>query len=281
MGRGVVDAVGAPALYVVSTPIGNMGDFSFRAVEVLRSVALILAEDTRHSRHLLERYGITTPISAYHEHNEARALPGLVARMLAGELMALITDAGTPIVSDPGARLVRGAIDAGVKVIPVPGASALLAAVVASGIPADRFTFLGFLPRKGRERRDALELVRGSAHAVVLYEAPSRVADTLDDIAALGVPDRAVAVARELTKHFEDIQRGTVGTLAAYYRDTPPRGEVVIVLDGMPPRTSSEESLRPHLERLRAEGLSTRDIIAALVGEGASRNVAYRLAHEP
>ena len=268
-------------LYIVSTPIGNMGDFSFRAVEVLRSVALILAEDTRHSRHLLDRYDIRTPVSAYHEHNEARALPGLVARMVAGESMALITDAGTPVVSDPGARLVRGAIDAGLKVIPVPGASALLAAVVASGIPADRFTFLGFLPRKGRERREALELVMNTEHAIVLYEAPARVADTLDDIAELGATERPAAVARELTKHFEDIQRGTVGTLAAYYRQSPPRGEVVIVLDGAPARISSEESLRPHVERLRAEGLSTRDIVAALVLEGASRNVAYRLAHEP
>ena len=272
---------GVAGLYVVSTPIGNMGDFSFRAVEVLRSVSLILAEDTRHSRHLLDRYEIRTPVSAYHEHNEARALPGLVARMVAGEAMALITDAGTPVVSDPGARLVRGAIDAGLKVIPVPGASAVLAAVVASGIPADRFTFLGFLPRKGRERREALELVRETDHAVVLYEAPARVADTLEDIAGLGAPKRPAAVARELTKHFEDIQRGTVSALAAYYRESPPRGEVVIVLDGAPPGISTEESLRPHVERLRAEGLSTRDIVAALVLEGASRNVAYRLAHEP
>jgi 16S rRNA (cytidine1402-2'-O)-methyltransferase len=268
-------------LYVVSTPIGNMGDFSFRAVEVLRSVSLILAEDTRHSRHLLDRYEIHTPVSAYHEHNEARALPGLVARMVAGESMALITDAGTPVISDPGARLVRGAIDAGINVIPIPGASALLAALVASGIPADRFTFLGFLPRKGRERREALEVVRDTEHAVVLYEAPARVADTLGDIAELGAPDRLVAVARELTKHFEEIQRGTVSALAAYYKESPPRGEVVIVLDGAPPRISTEESLRPHLARLRAEGLSPREIVAALVLEGASRNVAYRLAHEP
>jgi 16S rRNA (cytidine1402-2'-O)-methyltransferase len=258
-----------------------MGDFSYRAVEVLRSVALILAEDTRHSRHLLDRYDIPTPVSAYHEHNEARALPGLVARMAAGESMALITDAGTPIISDPGARLVRGAIEAGVRVTPVPGASALLAAIVASGIPADRFTFLGFLPRKGRERREALEVVRETTHAVVLYEAPTRVAATLGDIAELGVPDRPVAVARELTKHFEEIRRGTVAQLAAYYEEVPPRGEVVIVLDGAPVATATEESLRPRVERLRAEGLSARDIVAALVLEGASRNVAYRLAHEP
>ena len=272
---------GAAGLYVVSTPIGHMGDFSYRAVEVLRSVALILAEDTRHSRHLLDRYDIQTPVSAYHEHNEARALPGLVARMLAGESMALITDAGTPTISDPGARLVRGAIEAGVRVTPVPGASALLAAIVASGIPADRFTFLGFLPRKGRERRDALEVVRETTHAVVLYEAPGRVAATLGDIVELGAPDRPAAVARELTKHFEEIRRGTVAELAAYYEESPPRGEVVIVLDGAPVAVATEESFRPRVERLRAEGLSAREIVATLVLEGASRNVAYRLAHEP
>ena len=277
----MVDQGGVAGLYVVSTPIGNMGDFSFRAVEVLRSVSLILAEDTRHSRHLLDRYEIRTPVSAYHEHNEAKALPGLVRRMLAGESMALITDAGTPVVSDPGARLVRGVIDAGLPVIPVPGASAVLAALVASGVPADRFTFLGFLPRKGRERREALELVRDTPHAIVLYEAPARVADTLGEIAALGSRDRAAAVARELTKHFEEIRRGTVGDLAAYYSESPPRGEVVIVLEGVPLEAATEESLRPQVERLRAEGKSARDIVAALVLEGASRNVAYRLAHEP
>ena len=272
---------GVAGLYVVSTPIGNMGDFSFRAVDVLKAVSVILAEDTRHSRHLLERYEIHTPLSAYHEHNEAKALPGLIARMQAGESMALITDAGTPVVSDPGGRLVRGAIDAGIRVTPVPGASAMLAALVASGIPGDRFTFIGFLPRKGRERREALELIREAPHAVILYEAPSRVAATLAEIAELGAPDRPVAVARELTKHFEEIRRGTVGEVAAYYRESPARGEVVIVLDGAPPRTATDESLRPQVERLRAEGLSARDIVAALVREGASRNVAYRLAHEP
>ena len=273
---------GAPAgLYVVSTPIGNMGDFSFRAVEILRAVAVVLAEDTRHSRHLMDRYEIRTPLVAYHEHNEARALPGLVARMVAGESMALITDAGTPIVSDPGGRLVRAAIDAGVRIFPIPGASALLAAVVASGIPADRFTFLGFLPRKGRERREALELIQRAEHATVLYEAPPRVVDTLTDIIGLGAPERAVAVARELTKHFEEVRRGTVSEVAAYYKESPPRGEVVIVVDRAPVVLATEESLRGEVLRLRADGLSTRDIVAALVQQGTSRNVAYRLAHEP
>ena len=280
MGRRVVETEGSPGLYVVSTPIGNMGDFSFRAVEVLRSVALILAEDTRHSRHLLDRYDIRTPVAAYHEHNEARALPGLVERLAAGESMAIITDAGTPLLSDPGGRLVQGAIDAGVRVVPVPGASALLAALVASGIPADRFTFLGFLPRKGRERREALEMVKSAAHAIVIYEAPGRVAGTLGEIADLGVPHRAATVARELTKRFEDIQRGTVGALAAYYMESPPRGEVVIVLDRAPAGAATAESLRSEVARLRAAGLSTRDVVAALVEQGAPRNLAYRLAHE-
>jgi 16S rRNA (cytidine1402-2'-O)-methyltransferase len=152
---------------------------------------------------------------------------------------------------------------------------------VASGIPADRFTFLGFLPRKGHERREALEIVKKAEHAIVIYEAPGRVAATLAEIAELGPPDRAAAVARELTKHFEDIRRGTVGTLSAYYSESPPRGEVVIVLDRAPAQAATEESLRAHVARLRAEGLSTRDVAAALVEHGASRNVAYRLAHEP
>jgi 16S rRNA (cytidine1402-2'-O)-methyltransferase len=224
---------------------------------------------------------IETPVSAYHEHNEARALPGLVKRLAAGESMAIITDAGTPILSDPGARLVRGAIDAGVNVTPVPGASALLAALVVCGMVVDRFTFLGFLPRKGRERREVMELIRTIQHPVVIYEAPARVADTLSDIVALGDPERPVAVARELTKVFEDVGRGTVAALAAYYRESPPRGEVVMIVDGAADQAVSEETLRSHVARFRAEGASARDIVTSLVAEGASRNVAYRLAHEP
>ena len=270
----------ARGLYVVSTPIGNMGDFSFRAVETLRAVAVVLAEDTRHSRHLLDRYEIGTPLLAYHEHNEARTLPGLVARMAAGEPMALVTDAGTPLLSDPGGRLVQAAIDAGVRVFPVPGASALLAALVASGISADRFTFLGFLPRKGRERREAVELVLRAGHTTVLYEAPSRVADTLAELASEGMSDRRASVARELTKHFEEIRRGTVGELATYYGESPPRGEVVLVIEGASTSPPTEDALRSEVARLRADGLSSRDIVAALVQAGAARNVAYRLAHE-
>jgi 16S rRNA (cytidine1402-2'-O)-methyltransferase len=217
-------------LYVVSTPIGNMGDFSFRAVEILKSVSLVLAEDTRHSRHLLDRYDISTPMASYHEHNEAKTTPRLVSRLLRGESLALVSDAGTPLLSDPGARLVRAAIDAGVSVVPVPGPSAALAALVASGLDADRFLFLGFLPRTGRARGAALAEIASSRHTVVVYESPNRLADTLAELEGLGAGLRPAVVAREMTKQFEDIQRGTVTDLLAYYQERPVRGEVVLVV---------------------------------------------------
>jgi 16S rRNA (cytidine1402-2'-O)-methyltransferase len=259
-----------------------MGDFSFRAVETLRSVAAVLAEDTRHSVHLLKRYDIATPLVAYHEHNEAKATPAVVARLLAGESFALISDAGTPLLSDPGRRLVRAAIEAGIVVSPVPGASALLAALVASGLDPDRFTFFGFLPRKGAERREVIGEVTILRHTAVVYEAPSRVADTLAELARAGAGAREAVVARELTKQFEESRRGTVAELAAYYVDAPPRGEVVIVIAGAPaPESASEDALRSRAAELRAEGHTARDIVAALTVEsGAPRNLAYRIAHE-
>ena len=273
---------GCGTLYVVSTPIGNMGDFSFRAVEVLQHVAAVLAEDTRHSRHLLDRYSIATPLLPYHEHNEAKATPRLIERLKAGEALALISDAGTPLLSDPGARLVRAAVEAGIAVSPIPGASALLAALVASGLDLDRFTFYGFLPRKGGDRRSALAEIVHLRHAAVVYEAPPRVGDTLAELAAAGAGERAMVVARELTKQFEEVRRGTVAALAAYYLDAPPRGEVVIVVAGASaPLGATEGDLRARAAELRAEGRAPRDVAAALASEmGAARNLAYRLAHE-
>lgn len=268
-------------LYVVSTPIGNMGDFSFRAVETLRAVAAVLAEDTRHTRHLLDRYAIDVPLVAYHEHNEAKTTPALVARLVAGESLALVSDAGTPLLSDPGARLVRAATEAGIRVSPIPGASALLAALVASGLDVDRFTFFGFLARKGPDRRAAIDEIASAPHVVVLYEAANRVADTLAELAEAGAGARATVVARELTKQYEELRRGTVTQLAAYYGHTPPRGEVVILIAGRIPQATSEDELRARATALRAEGRSTRDVAAALAAEfGAPRNLAYRLAHE-
>jgi len=268
-------------LYIVSTPIGNLGDISVRAIETLKRVHVVLAEDTRHSRPLLQRFEIETPLLSYHEHNEARTATALVARLVAGESMALISDAGTPLLSDPGARLVAAAIEAGVRVVPIPGASALLSALVASGISADRFTFFGFLERKGAERTQAIAEIASLSHTALLYEAAPRVAATLRDLSEAGCGARMGSVARELTKQFEEVKRGTLDSLAAYYDESPPRGEVVIVIEGAPLVEVDENAARAHARALRAGGLSARDVARSLVAEqGIARNVAYRLAQE-
>src|SRR5450432_918916 len=268
-------------LYVVSTPIGNLGDLSTRAVETLKGVSVVLAEDTRHSRPLLARFEIGTPLQSYHEHNEARTADSLVARMVAGESMALISDAGTPLLSDPGARLVAAAIEARVRVVPIPGASALLSALVASGISAERFTFYGFLERKGAERTSALAEIALLSHTAVLYEAAPRVAATLRDLSGIGCGARSGAVARELTKQFEEVRRGTLDELALYYDEAPPRGEVVLVIAGAPAVVADENAAREKARALRAGGLSARDVARTLVAEqGITRNAAYKLAQE-
>lgn len=268
-------------LFVVSTPIGNLGDFSFRAVEVLKGVGEILAEDTRHSRTLLDRYSITTPVASYHEHNEAKMTPTLVERLSAGESMALVSDAGTPLLSDPGARLVAACIDAGVDVVPVPGASALLAALVASGIDATRFTFFGFLTRSGSERRAALDEITSLTHTSVVYESPNRLVATLGELEQRGNGERLAAVAREMTKQYEEVRRGTVGELRTYYEDNPPRGEIVVVLSGASVRLPDDAVVRDRVRALRASGLSSRDAAATAATElGVSKRVAYRMAQD-
>jgi 16S rRNA (cytidine1402-2'-O)-methyltransferase len=277
----VSDAPAHGTLYVVSTPIGHMGDFSFRAVETLRSVGLILAEDTRHSRRLLNRYEITTPLLAYHEHNEAKMTPRLVERLAAGESFALISDAGTPLVSDPGARLVDAAAAAGLPVVPVPGASAMLAALVVSGLDASRFTFFGFLPRSGGDRTDALETLASLAHTAILYESPNRVAATLGALETVGAGERACVVARELTKQFEEVRRGTVSELAAYHEHAAPKGEVVIVLGGAAKPVVTEDMVRERVRALRGAGMSARDAAAAVADElDVPKRLAYRMTQE-
>lgn len=271
-------------LYVVSTPIGNLGDITYRAVETLRQVALILCEDTRHSRALLDHYAITTPVSPLHEHNEARETSRVIERLATGDAIALISDAGTPLVSDPGARLVHSALDAGYQVIPIPGASALLSALVGSGLPPDNFTFVGFLARKGKERAAQLAFLSELSHTGVVYESPNRVGDTLDDLARVmgeGASSRRAVVARELTKRYEEFRRGSVAELAAEFRDTSPRGEVVILVEGRAEEILDESVLRDSAQSLRREGATTREIVRSLVERhGAPRNLAYRLAQD-
>lgn len=273
--------VGAGSLYVVATPIGNLGDITSRAIDILGSVDVVVAEDTRHSRTLMQHLGLGTPMIAYHEHNEARESPRLVQRMLSGESIALISDAGTPLLSDPGARLVAAATEAGIAVVPIPGASALLSALVVSGIAADQFTFIGFLPRKGGARSAMLRVVARSPFTTVLYESPQRVAATLADLLEIGCGDRAAALARELTKRFEEVRRGTVASLLRE-AEAGMRGEVVLVIAGAAESVPTESEARDMVTRMRSEGASSRDMIDRLTGElGVPRNVAYKLAHSP
>lgn len=273
---------GAPgSLYIVSTPIGNMGDMSYRAVEVLTSAALVVAEDTRHSRRLLDHYGVATKTAAYHEHNEAREAPRIVKRLLGGDSVALITDAGTPLLSDPGARLVSATIAAGIPVVPVPGASALLAALVGSGLAGDEFTFFGFLPRRGKERLQRLAQIMTLQHTGIIYESPLRVGATLAELSAAGAGARSAVVARELTKKFEEFARGTVAGLADRFADVPARGEVVILIGPAIPQKLDEDELREAVRKFRDDGLASREIVERLTADlGAGRNLAYRLAHE-
>lgn len=268
-------------LFVVSTPIGNLGDISTRALDTLRTVDAILAEDTRHTRQLLAHFDLHTPLEAHHEHNEAATTPSLVTRLQMGATLALVSDAGTPLLSDPGARLVQAAVAGGVRVVPIPGASALLAALVGSALPADRFTFFGFAPRKGGDRKALMAEIVALRHTAVLYEAPSRVADTLGDLSAAGGAERPCVVARELTKQFEEFRRGTARELAEYYEAHPPRGEVVILVRGGDAPVLDESVLRDRAGALRGEGLSAREVMRVLMeDEGAPRNLAYRLAHD-
>ncbi len=271
----------AGTLFLVSTPIGNLGDMSHRAVEVLSSAALVIAEDTRHSRRLLEHYRVSTPLSSYHEHNEAKETPRLIARLRAGDSIALISDAGTPLISDPGSRLVAAALEAEIAVVPIPGASSVMAALVASGLPLERFTFFGFLPRKGRERTDILTEIVESRGTVVLFEAPNRVSATLDALVDAGAGERQAVVARELTKRFEEFKRGSVAKLANEYGKADPKGEVVLLIAGARERVVSERDLNDAAKKLRQSGKSPREVMDYLVSAlGAPRNTAYRIAHE-
>lgn len=270
------------ALHVVSTPIGNLADITLRALAVLSHASLVCCEDTRQTRTLLSRYGIDVRTLAVHEHNEASVIPVVLERLRANDLVALVSDAGTPLVSDPGSRLVRAVIDAGIRVVPVPGASSTLAALVASGLPPQPCTIVGFLPRKGKARTDALDLLNSLPHTSILFEAPNRLVDTLRALSESLGATRPATVARELTKLYEEVRRGTLAELSAYYEGTPPKGEVVIVLAGAEPQPEiSSSELTALAGEWRAAGFRPREVAQRLMDEqGVSRNEAYRIAHE-
>jgi 16S rRNA (cytidine1402-2'-O)-methyltransferase len=270
----------APGLYIVATPIGHLADITLRALETLAGVDLILAEDTRHSRKLLDHYGVSTPMSAYHEHNAERARPEILARLERGEALALISDAGTPLISDPGYKLVAEARLIGATVIPVPGASALLAALVGSGMPTDRFLFEGFLPPKVEGRRARLNALAAIEATLVFYEAPQRIAACLADLAAeLG--NRPATVARELTKMNETLDTGSLEELAARYAVRETKGEIVVVVAPPAERAAVDAAqLRREIEGLLGTH-GVKDAAAVLAARhGLPRRELYALALE-
>lgn len=216
-------------LYIVATPIGNLRDITLRAIDTLRVADRILAEDTRQTRKLLSAYNIDTPLTAYHDHNVAKMLPRVLEWLEKGEIIAQVSDAGTPLVSDPGFKLVRSVVEAGYKVTPLPGASAPLAALVAAGLPTDRFLFAGFLPSKTKARQSALEEIARLKATLIFFESGKRIVGSLTDMRSV-LGDRPAALARELTKTYEEVRRGTISELIASAEEIPPRGEIVLII---------------------------------------------------
>ena len=273
-----------PSLYIVSTPIGNLSDMTHRGVETLRTVSKVLAEDTRRTAILLRHFGINTPLISAHEHNEMARANQIVGWLQEGLDLAIVSDAGTPLLSDPGARIVRAVIDAGFDVVPIPGASALLAALVAAGIEPEPFTFFGFLPRSGKERKARLAQIAALEHTAVLYEAPGRVGKLLADLVEVAGTDRQAAVARELTKMHETFVRGTLQELASYYAEEAVRGEVVVVIEGRAPDIAQQESeneAEAVAQELLNAGNSPRDVAKEIAARfNLPRNHAYQLAQK-
>ena len=271
-------------LYIVATPIGNLSDASARSIEVLGSVDGILAEDTRRTRKLLARFDLPTSLTSLHEHNEASRIRRVVERLDGGEKLALVSDAGTPLLSDPGERLVGAVLDAGHTLVPVPGPSAILSALMGAGVPTVPFIFHGFVPRKGKLRQAMLDQIAAAPETSIVFESPERVATLLKDLVGLVADDRQVVVAREMTKIHEEFYRGTMAEAARYYAENKARGEVTVVVS---PRSLAEgtESVDEAAARalagaLLAEGLTqsraAREVSSRL---GIAKNAAYEIVH--
>ena len=269
-------------LYLVPTPIGNLGDISQRAEETLARADFVAAEDTRVSLKLLNHLGLKKPMLSYHRHNTETGGRAVLERLLAGESCALVTDAGTPAISDPGGELVARCVQEGISVCAIPGPCALVTALAVSGQPTGRFTFEGFLAMNKRNRRAHLESLRGEERTMIFYEAPHKLAGTLQDLAEVFGPDRPITLCRELTKLHEEIRRTVLGEAAAYYQENTPKGEFVLVVRGAERQEEREATLEDGLllvDKLRGEGLSLRDAVKRAAKElGLSRNQLYELA---
>ena len=266
-------------LYVVATPIGNLEDITLRALRVLKEVDVIAAEDTRHTQILLNHYGIRTPLTSYHEHNEKTKARQLMSRLERGEQIALVSDAGTPAISDPGYRLAVEAIRGGIPVIPIPGASALTAVLSAGGLPTDRFVFDGFLPAKKQERRARLRALSSETGTLVIYEAPHRLTETLNDLAEI-LEDREIVLAREVSKVHEEFLRGRLTEVAKQVAGREIKGELTLLIGGSRGQSEvSQEQIEEEIRKLKDDGLRVKEI-AEILGEkyGYPKKEIYRLA---
>ena len=268
-------------LYLVATPIGNLADITHRAIDVLKTVSVIACEDTRHTRKLLQHYGLETKTVSYHEHNEQERARQLIELLREGKDVAVVSDAGTPSISDPGYRLVRAAIENEVRVVPVPGPSALISALIAAGLPTDEFFFGGFLPPRSNARRTRLTELRSVPGTLIFYEAPHRLAETLKDAFEM-LGEREAVVARELTKLHEEIRRGGLSELAEHYSNEDPRGEIVLLIDRTVLETTTDNTDRSQtisslVDQLERDGLDHRAALKKAARElGLSRAEAYR-----
>ncbi|MBD2532770.1 16S rRNA (cytidine(1402)-2'-O)-methyltransferase [Nostoc flagelliforme FACHB-838] len=245
-------------LYVVGTPIGNLEDITFRAVRILQTVDIIAAEDTRHTGKLLQHFQVKTPQVSYHEHNRTSRIPELLEHLVNNKAIALVSDAGMPGISDPGYELVKACIEAGISVVPIPGASAAITALSAAGLPTDRFVFEGFLPAKSQQRQEHLESLQTESRTLIFYESPHRLRDTLQDLALVWGSDRQIVLGRELTKLYEEFWRGTIAEAIAHYSQREPQGEYTLVVAGIPASQPqlTEEELKAELKQLISQGIS-------------------------
>ncbi|NEQ35556.1 MAG: 16S rRNA (cytidine(1402)-2'-O)-methyltransferase [Okeania sp. SIO3I5] len=273
--------VNSGSLYIVGTPIGNLEDTTFRAIKTLQKVDLIAAEDTRHTGKLLQHFQIQTPQLSYHQHNEQSRIPELIEKLNQGKTIALVTDAGMPGISDPGYELVKACIETNISVVPIPGVTASITALSASGLPSNKFIFIGFLPTKIKPRQEQLEKLSNSLETVVLYESPYRVLQTLEDLEKVLGRDRKIVLARELTKLHEEFWRGTVGEAIIHYQNNQPKGEFTLVIAGAEPELPvlSEETIKQELQELFAQGISRSQASRQLAQKiNLSRSKIYQIA---
>lgn len=268
-------------LYVVATPIGNLEDMTFRAINTLQKVDLIAAEDTRHTGKLLQHFQIKTPQISYHQHNQQKRTPELVEKLLQGQAIALVTDAGMPGISDPGYELVKACVEANILIVPIPGVSASITALSASGLPTNRFIFEGFLPAKGKQRNESLEALANSLLTIVLYESPHHLRTTLKDLANVLGEDRKIVLARELTKLHEEFWRGTIGEAIIDYEKREPKGEFTLVIAGaeFEKANLSDSAIKAELQELIVGGMSRSQASRQLAKQtNLSRSQIYQIA---